>query len=79
MKRTPNSSAEIGNTRLSLETCRAMRDVRRSPSFGGLREKSPSEGEIQALPKGGRAFAPEAEPARGSLKTVNEGTANCFI
>ena len=48
------------------------------PLLFALREKSPSEGEIQALPKGDRSFAPEAEPARGSLKTVNEGTDNCF-
>jgi len=64
LKRTPNASAEIGNARLSLETCREMYEIRRSPSFGDLREKSPSEGEIHALPKGDRAFAPEAEPAR---------------
>jgi len=79
LKRTPNTSAEIGNARLSLETRREMYEIRRSPTFGILRMKSPLEGEIQALPKGDRAFAPEAEPARSSLKTVNAGTADCFI
>jgi len=56
-----------------------MCKIRHSPSFVDLREKSASEGEIQALPKVDQLFTPEAEPARGSLKTVNEGTANCFI
>ena len=59
--------------------CAGRRSAPTAAAPACRREKRPSEGEIHPLPNGDRAFAPDAEPDRGSPKTVNEGTANCFI